>query len=149
MIADRLAHAARYAGLGSRIARAFEFFAREDLGALPDGRYDIDGADVFALVQRYHSRPVQEGRWEAHRRYADLQYVAEGEERIGYGPAGRFSGAGYDADRDIEFLAGDGDFIRLEAGGFMLIWPGEAHMPQLAPAAPAPVTKIVVKIRMD
>jgi len=149
MIADRLANAHRYMGLGPRIARAFEFLEHTDLDAIADGRYDLDGANVFALVQRYTSKPEEAGVWEAHRKHADLQFVVAGEERIGYGPIERFAGSGYDADKDIEFLTGSGDFLTLEAGGFVLLWPGEVHMPQMAVAAPAPVAKVVVKIRVD
>ena len=149
MIADRLANAHRYRDLGPRIARAFEFIARTDLESLADGRYELDGSNVFALVQRYTSKPEADGIWEAHRLHADLQFVVAGEERIGYGPQGRFTGLGYDVEKDFEKLAGRGDFLRLDAGSFVLLWPAEAHMPQVAAAAPAPVTKIVVKIRVD
>jgi YhcH/YjgK/YiaL family protein len=149
MIADRLVNAHRYAGLGPRITRALEFLDRTDLYAIADGRHELDGADLYALVQRYTSKPVAEGRWEAHRRYADLQYVVAGEERIGYGPIERFTRNGYDAERDFEALTGDGDFLRLGAGSFVLLWPGEAHMPQVAVADPSPVKKVVLKIRVD
>jgi biofilm protein TabA len=149
MIADRLANAHRYQDLGPRIARAFEFIARTDLESLADGRYELDGSNVFALVQRYTSKPEADGFWEAHRLHADLQFVVAGEERIGYGPKDRFTGSGYDVEKDFEKLAGRGDFLRLDAGSFVLLWPGEAHMPQVAAAAPAPVTKIVVKIRAE
>lgn len=149
MIADRLTNAHRYSHLGPRIARAFEFLEHTDLDAIAEGRHDLDGADVFALVQRYTSKPEAEGAWEAHRRYADLQFVVAGDERIGYGPIERFAGRGYNAEKDIEFFTGPGDVLTLEAGGFLLLWPGEVHMPQIAVAAPAPVTKVVIKIRMD
>ena len=94
MIADQLANAHRYRDLGPRIARAFEFIARTDLESLADGRYELDGSNVFALVQRYTSKPEADGIWEAHRLHADLQFVVAGEERIGYGPQGRFTGFG-------------------------------------------------------
>jgi YhcH/YjgK/YiaL family protein len=149
MIADRLTNAHRYTNLGPRIARAFEFLGRTDVSALADGRHELDGEHLYALVQRYTSKPMADGRWEAHRRYADLQYVAAGEERIGYGPIDRFTRNGYDTEKDFEALSGDGDFLRMGAGEFVLLWPGEAHMPQVASAAPAAVKKVVVKIRVE
>jgi YhcH/YjgK/YiaL family protein len=149
MIADRLVNAHRYSNLGPRIARAFEFLEQTDLDAAADGRHDIEGADLFALVQHYTSKTEAEGAWEAHRTYADLQFVVAGEERIGYGPIERFEGRGHNSEKDLEFFTGQGDILTLEAGGFVLLWPGEVHMPQLAVTAPAPVKKIVVKIRVD
>jgi YhcH/YjgK/YiaL family protein len=149
MIADRLANGLRYKALGPRIARAIEFLEGTDLFAIADGRHDLDDSNVYALVQRYTSKVPADCKWEAHRLYADLQYVVAGEERIGYGPIDRFTRNGYDASKDFEALTGDGDFVRVHAGGFVLLWPGEVHMPQVAVDAPAPVKKVVVKIRMD
>ena len=44
----------------------------------------MEGDRIFALVQRYTTKPRTEGRWEAHRRHIDLQLVVRGAERIGY-----------------------------------------------------------------
>ena len=148
MITDHLANGLCYALVDTRLARAIEFLQRADLAALPEGRHDIDGDAVYALVQRYASKEPDQGRWEAHQRYADLQIVVEGEERMGYGQMGRFERGAYDPAKDIEFLTGEGDFVRLGAGEFMVLWPGEVHMPGMAVGEPSPVKKIVVKIRM-
>jgi len=104
---------------------------------------------LYASVQRYTSKLPAEGAWEAHRVYADLQFVVSGEERIGFGPIERFTRGAYDAERDFEALTGDGDFLRVPAGSFVLLWPGEPHMPGMAVDAPVPVKKIVVKIRIE
>jgi biofilm protein TabA len=50
------------------------------------------------------------------------------------------------ADRDFVPLAGDGDFLTLTAGDFMLLFPEDGHMPGIAVGAPRPVTKAVFKI---
>ena len=149
MITDHLANGHRYAALGPRLAQALAFLQQSDLPGLADGRYDIDGDAVYALVQRYTSKRPGQGRWEAHQRYADLQLVADGRERMGYGQLARFGRGTYDPAKDIEFLTGDGDFVLLGAGDFIVLWPGEVHMPGMAPGEPGAVTKVVVKIRMD
>ncbi|HNV02324.1 MAG TPA: YhcH/YjgK/YiaL family protein [Vicinamibacterales bacterium] len=149
MIADRLANAHRYLALGPRFARAFDYLTRTDLAAAAEGRADIDGASLYAMIQRYTSKLPQDGVWEAHRVYADLQYMVSGEERFGVGAIERFTRGAYDAERDFEALAGDGDFLRIQPGRFLLLWPGEPHMPGMAIGAPAPVQKVVVKIRVD
>ena len=148
MITDQLANGLCYAVIDSRLARAIEFLQRADLAALPEGRHDIDGDAVYALVQRYVSKLPGEGRWEVHQRYADLQMVVEGEERMGYGQIGRFTRETYDPAKDVEFPTGDGDFVQLNAGEFIVLWPGEVHMPGMAVGTPSAVRKIVVKIRM-
>ena len=149
MIADRLANGHRYAALGPRIARAIEFLTHTDLTAAAEGRAEIDGANLYAMVQRYTSKLPADGKWEAHRVYADLQYIVSGEERFGVGAVERFTRGAYDAEKDFEALAGDGDFLRLQAGRFVLLWPGEPHMPGMAIDAPVAVKKVVVKIKID
>jgi YhcH/YjgK/YiaL family protein len=147
MIADHLANLRRYEA-DKRLAQAIAFLERPDLKTLAGGRHEIDGDAVYALVQRYTSKSAGSGRWEAHQRYADVQVVLEGTERIGYGQMTRFARGTYDPAKDIEFLTGDGSFMELAAGDFVVLWPGEVHMPGMAAGAPAPVTKIVIKIRM-
>ena len=97
---------------------------------------------------QYDTLERAQGAWEAHRRYIDLQYVVAGRERIGYAQASRMTPGAYDRERDLLPLAGDGDFLTLGAGDFMLLFPDDAHMPRIAVAAPAPVRKVVVKIEV-
>ena len=149
MIADRLANGYRYAALGPRIARAFDFLTHADLAAAAEGRLELDGTNLYAMVQRYASKLPKDGVWEAHRVYADLQYIVSGEERFGVGPADRFTRGAYDAEKDFEPLTGDGDYLHLRAGQFLLLWPGEPHQPGMAIDAPSPVKKVVVKIKID
>jgi YhcH/YjgK/YiaL family protein len=149
MITDHLANGHRYAALGDRIARAIEFLQHTDLEGLADGRYELEGGDLYALVQQYTSKLPAQGRWEAHEQYADLQLVVRGEERMGYGPISRFARGEYDTAKDIEFLSGDADYLRLTPGEFVVLWPGEVHMPGMAAGEPVAVKKVVVKIRMN
>ncbi len=146
MILDLLSNAEAYFSLSTGIARAFEFLRSTDFKAVRPGRIDLHESDLYALVSSYVTRPACEGAWEAHRKYADLQYMAEGEERIGYGPLPAFAQGVYDAGRDFVPLLGSGDFAALREGGFMLLFPWDAHMPGIASGNPSAVLKVVVKI---
>jgi YhcH/YjgK/YiaL family protein len=147
MVTDRLANAGLYRPLSSGIAKALDYVANSDLVVKADGRHDIDGDRMFVLVQRYRSKPIEEGRWEAHRRYIDLQIVLSGEERIGYISADLLKAEPYDNEKDLIWLSGTGgQWIHLPAGHFMILWPGDAHMPGIATARPADVIIAGVKI---
>jgi len=50
--------------------------------------------------------------------------------------------------QDVASLAGDGNFLTVSAGMFVIFFPQDAHMPYLAAAAPGPVRKIVLKVRV-
>lgn len=146
MVSDLLANAHLYWALGPGIARGLQFLAETDLASLAPGRHELDGKRLFALVSDYTSKPPAEGRWEAHRRYLDLQYVVSGVERMGVALIDRLTAGDYDADRDLLWLSGTGDFLTFGAGQFMILWPGDAHMPGIDAGVPGPVRKVVVKI---
>ena len=146
MLTDHLDRADRYRLLAPRIAAALDYVRATDFRVLADGKYLIAGDDVFALVQRYTTKPADAGRWEAHRKYIDLQCVFDGIEQIGYAPLDTLTAEPYDAERDLAWLSGQGEFVTMRAGRFMLLWPEDAHMPGIAVGPPGPVLKVVVKI---
>jgi len=149
MIVDLLANSHLYRGLSSRIDRAFAYLHETDLAALEPGDYEIDGKNIYARALTYSTRLPEQGVWEAHRRYIDLQVMVQGEERICYAPLSRLTPGAYDEAKDFLRLSGDGDSVTLPSGSFMLLWPDDGHMPCLAVDAPGPVKKVVVKIAVE
>ncbi len=150
MVIDKLTNAGLYTGLSPRIKAAFDYLLQTDLDQLNDGKYPLEGDQLFALAMHYTSRPPEKGEWEAHRRYADLQYIVHGEERVGVALKGTLAEQPYDASRDCLILTGNyGDIVTVHAGEFIFLWPGEAHMPCLAVNKPGPIAKVVVKIACD
>ncbi len=81
MIHFPLRHAGRYTAVLPGMDAAAEWLRAFD-PALPDGRHPVDGERVFALVSSYATGPSTEKRFEAHRRHADVQWIASGAERI-------------------------------------------------------------------
>jgi YhcH/YjgK/YiaL family protein len=75
--------------------------------------------------------------------------VARGVERIGVSPIGQLAGGEYDDKKDVTWLTGTGDFITLDQTRFIILWPGDAHMPGIAAGVPAEVRKVVIKIAVD
>jgi YhcH/YjgK/YiaL family protein len=149
MIADRLDRAALYYNQSPRIKRALEWLQAADLNALPVGRVDLDGDNLFALVQEYDTKHMDDGIWEAHRQYLDVQYVVRGRERFGYVPVEALTVTKpYDAEKDYLNGKAHGSFLYGATGMFFIVWPGDAHMPGMQVDGPEPVRKIVVKARL-
>jgi biofilm protein TabA len=149
MIVDLLANSYLYRGLNTRIDRSFAYLHETDLAALEPGDYEIDGKNIFARSMTYTTRVLENGVWEAHRLYIDLQVMVQGEERICYAPLNRLTPGAYDEAKDFLHLSGEGDSVTLPSGSFMLLWPGDGHMPCLAVDKPEPIKKVVVKIAVD
>lgn len=99
-------------------------------------------------MSEYTTRPASACRWEAHRHHLDIQCLAGGEERIGVVPAARLERGPFDADADVAWLSGSGDFLTLRPGQFVILWPGDAHMPGVEAGAPGLVRKVVVKVSL-
>lgn len=150
MIFDKLAHADAYKALGPRFRAAFDFFESGKAHNLAPGRHELDGNQLFVNIEQYDTKPVDEGKWEAHRRYADIQLILSGAERMDYAPVDTLKEvAAYDPAKEAAFFEGEGTPLIVDAGMFAVFFPHDAHRPNLAPGEPAPVRKAVAKILLE
>ena len=151
MILDSLPLWRRYASLNPRLAKGFAFLEKLPLDAAV-GRHEIDGDSVYAMVQRYQTRPVQGMQLEAHRRYIDIQYLVSGREVIHWAALAGLAEPTkpYDAATDSALHATTPDMtpVQLRAGQFAILFPDDAHAPCCACGDPAEVLKVVVKVEV-
>jgi len=148
MILDRIDNA----GLHPRFAKAFEVLAGGKLTQQKDGRYQVDGDEIYYTIQQYTTRPISEGKLEAHRKYIDIQFLLAGEELIAYAPLKDLTVAEeYNPEKDIAFFQAPAKIttIKLEPGLFCVFFPDDAHLPGCQVAGPADVRKAVIKIRLN
>jgi YhcH/YjgK/YiaL family protein len=132
---------------------AFAFLAALE----PDcenGRYEIVGDDIYAMVQSYDTKEISEGKIEAHRKYIDIQTLLYGTERMFYGAGNSLENSEeYNVDNDVEFYKYEADKVfgySLTPGVFTIFFPNEGHMPGIASASGiAPVKKVVIKIAAE
>lgn len=151
MILDRTENSARYECLSKRFAQAFTLLRTENLAAKEPGNYEVDGKKLYYMVQHYTTKPRAERRFESHRVYADIQVVFTGREVMGVSKvAGLDVQTPYDPAKDIMFFGTPADYteLKMEAGEFVVLFPGEAHMPQCQWSGPAQVTKVVFKVSL-
>ena len=151
MIFDTLAQCGRYATLSPRFVAAFEFLQKLPADQ-PSGRFPLDGDDCFALVQSYAAKPMAEAKFEAHRKYIDIQFIQAGRETILWSPLAALTEIlqPYDAERDVAFFATPPHVtpIHLRAGEFTIFFPEDGHAPGLEYGGSTEVRKTVIKIRL-
>ncbi len=147
MIIDTLENIGRYSGLGKHMARAAAFLRETELRTLPLGKGEVDGQQVYYLSQD-NLLNRGEAAWEAHDRYADIQLILAGEERMGWGVAGCVEPPEGESDFRVCREVQGFDFT-VKAGQFALFLPGEAHAPGRYAGAAERCRKIVVKVRME
>lgn len=153
MIVDKLENTEKYWPVSPLIKKAFEFLKETDLSALPQGRTDIEGDNLFALHQTYETGAESEKRLEAHRKYMDIQFLVKGGECMGYCSNTDLPvQTPYDPDKDIEFFK-DSPVMSLliDQGDFALFFPGEPHKPSChhPNSKDHKVEKIVLKIKIS
>ena len=149
MIVDHIRNRSLYYGLGERFQKGLDYCASYETGATEFMDVELDGENLSVRIRPIMTGPLEEGRLEAHLDYADIHYVPKGVEVIGYADGCKTTvEEAYDPNTDTMFLQGECDYLTLEEGYFMIVGKDEAHMPSRAKGAPAPLEKVVVKIKL-
>lgn len=150
MIIDLLAHAGSYHALSPGFAAGLRWLT-EFNAQTADGRYDIDGDNVYALVQSYDTVAPAEKKYESHRVYADIQYVAEGSELILYAPIAELQAAtAYDGTKDFLLYADPAATtpLLLGPGRFAVFLPQDGHKPGCIDRTARRMKKVVIKVKV-
>ena len=148
MIVDILKYAEQYYCLNKKMEAAFQFIRDYLKSPFKEGKYMIDGDQVYAIVQSYSTAEEQDKAWEAHRKYIDLQYIAKGKETIYWRPVTEVETMKeYDEEKDFQLLkGGKGNPVEMSEGYFSLLYPHDAHKPGCILEQAQNVVKIVIKI---
>jgi YhcH/YjgK/YiaL family protein len=146
MILDHVKNIRLYEGF----LKGIEYLRDQALLARPAGRHEIDGEKLFVIIQDYMTRPLEQCRWEAHRKYIDIQFLLSGAERMGHARVDALKVVDpYDAAKDVAFYDGEGDYCAVEAGMFAVFYPDDAHRPCVAIDAPTAARKAVFKVTVE
>lgn len=152
MIVDNLSNSKKYYVLSEKFEKAFEFIKKATEENLHIGKYEIDGTEVYGLVQEYETKTEEQGKFEGHRKYIDIQYMISGIERIEVIDISKAkANTEYNDEKDIEFYDNNektGNVV-LEAGEYAILYPNDIHKPGMTFGAKATnVRKIVVKVKI-
>jgi YhcH/YjgK/YiaL family protein len=135
-----------------RWEKAFNFLKNNDLSKLELRRYDIDGDNLFATVSEYISKNEETTKFEAHRKYIDIQYVINGKEIMNIAPITTVKEVltPYDITKDIEFVTVS-KVVNYKAtpSNFFIFFPVDAHRPGLKDGLNSLVRKVVIKVKVD
>lgn len=152
MIKDNLQHIAYYNYLTKGIQLGLKYISETDFSNMENGKYQIIEDKLFAIVQDYDSKPAEEGKFEAHKKFIDIQFIVKGEEKVGVVHIDECTEAvAYDEEKDIYFLSPNEDskveFVNLKEGEYVILTTKDAHMPSIAVDTPSYVKKVVVKVK--
>ena len=74
MILDKIENYKLYVNINQRIARAFTYILETDFSQLSLGKHLIEGEDIFALLQEYDTKEIENCKLESHKKYIDIQF---------------------------------------------------------------------------
>jgi biofilm protein TabA len=150
MIVDRIESLGKYQLVIPYLAEVIDFIADGKLDALPTGSHPIVDDLVRVSVSEYETKDEASVKWEAHRKFIDVQIVLSGSESIGHSDVADLTVvSGYDEKGDFSLYADEGTAltsIALKPGMFCAFFPEDGHKPGCAIASPAKVRKAVFKI---
>lgn len=146
MIYDKIDHIETYASISERLSKGLQLLRETDFSALEPGRYEVDGSELYFMIQSYQSKEKNDTP-EAHKKYIDIQYLISGEELVGVGSLSEMTEeVTANPDSDFWLYHGPLSNIKLGAGWFAVFFPQDPHAPGIAVDQPAPVKKVVVKV---
>ena len=148
MIFDTLKNVDNYKGLG-RVYDALKFLSETDFSKIELGRYELDGDNIFYMVQSYDTDPDKTIS-EAHKKYIDIQYMVEGEEIIGVADISEDKElTEAKEENDVWFYDCKTEPLVLSTGKYMVLYPYDLHCPGVATNGTAMTCrKVVVKVKV-
>ena len=150
MIYDTLQNSGKYFHKDSSLSKAISFAIGFD-HSKSDGRYEIEAEKIYALVSSYETSPASEKEFEVHRKYADVQVVIGGEEKIEISLSPELKSVSEYSDTKDKVLVEPPEYsasLVMSPGYFAVIYPNEAHRPNCNLREKTRVRKIVVKVQV-
>jgi len=146
MILDSLQNAGLYETIHPRFKQAFDFLRTTDLNALPLGRIELDGSDLFINVFEITGKTAETARLETHNLYIDIQVPLTGSETMGWQAGNKLKEETdpYNPVKDITFFADKASsFSTVNPMDFALFFPSDGHQPGICEGQ---LKKLVVKV---
>jgi YhcH/YjgK/YiaL family protein len=143
---NRQEFALQYAANKQLWDKAFEFLRSNKLSELAPGKYPLMGDSVFVSVTYGPEKAFEATKWEAHRKYIDLQYIASGKEKMGVAPLVKAKEVmPYNETKDVANYETEGTFHVADSTHFFLFFPQDVHRPNIK-VEEGDVRKVVIKI---
>lgn len=132
--------------------KAFAWLRETNLDTVSPGKHVVDDDNVFIMASEAATKDFEDTKWEAHKKYIDIQYVVKGEEKMGIGPLAKATPAeSYNDSRDVAFFSINSDYCKFPVarpGTLLIFFPADVHRPGIKTGKCERTSKIVVKIKV-
>ncbi|MBI0028203.1 hypothetical protein B6D12_06805 [Gilliamella apicola] len=154
MIIGNIEHLDLTPYLPQKLKHAIELVKQQINDNTENGRYSIDGDKVFYMVSETLSRTQEEGKYEYHAKYIDIQIVLSGQEGMAVSTLPPHSEIIEDKliNGDIAFVKApiEETMFVLQPKDFVIFYPYEVHKPLcIVGGKTEKIRKVVVKVSLD
>lgn len=154
MIIGNIEHLNLIPYLPTKLKEAIETVKKQVNDNTTNGRYQIDGDDVYYMVSQTLSRTQEEGKYEYHAKYIDIQIVLSGQEGMAVSTLPPHTQIIEDKleNGDIAFVKAPTEetMFVLQPNDFVIFYPHEVHKPLcIVGGKIEQIRKVVVKVAID
>ena len=150
MIVDNIKYAEKDFCIDERFEKIFAVLASLNKDTPPGGK-EYDGFRIgVSECETFDKDKDGNDRFaEAHKKFADIHYVISGNEGIGYANTDTLEAVTeYDEQNDYLLLCGEINRLNLRQGDFCIVYPEDAHIPQMTAGENKHLKKAVVKFKL-
>lgn len=152
MVTDKIKMWQNYP-FGAAWQKAFDFL-QTLTPTTPDGKYEIESEEIFAIVMSYNTKKREDAAIESHRKYVDIQATLRGVEGFECFHIDTLHiKTPYTPLEDITFYENKAlchSRVHIAEGSFVMFFPHDAHMPCLMVSDKEEyIKKVVIKIKAD
>ncbi len=150
MIIDTLSNSEKYNSVHPLFAKAFEYIKTQNLATLEDGKFEIDGDNLRAIVSNKKGMTADESisKFECHDKHIDIQLCIKGKEQFGWKPRAdsKDQKGEYIAEKDVVFYSDAPDmYFELTDNQFAIFFPEDVHAPMIGEGE---IKKLVIKVKI-
>lgn len=137
------------------IVEAIRYCRETDVSQMGESKFLLKGEDFIVLICDRVTEAKEKKLPEVHRRYVELQFMAEGEELMGYYPDCGDNELLSDCleEKDTLYYKENPNaeevMLHMVPGTYAVFFPEDVHRPFCQVKEPARVKKIVIKIALD
>lgn len=150
MIIDTIRNADKYYSVHPLFFKAFDFIKSTDLLSMEEGKFEIDGNNLRAIVSNKKGVTAAESvaKFECHNNHIDIQLCIHGTEQMGWKPREKCiqPNGGYNTEKDVQLYGDEPDtFFQLTDGQFVVFFPEDVHAPMIGDNE---IKKLVIKVKI-
>lgn len=148
MYIGKIERSARIEALHPGFKTLFDYVAKHDFDALPLGRIEVDGDNLYIMNLDIAGADKEAQPLEMHRKYIDVHILLGGADAIGWKPIESIEAYSQDYDESADCaLSPDAPqfYVDMRPGDVCIVYPEDPHAPAISHGR---IRKLIGKVKI-